>query len=146
MKVETLHIVYIYSLFFFCFVLFCFFSIKRHTTNCMVYLHFVLSVFTKSNQGPETSLQTVIKCSALINPPTWSREGIIGMAFVCPFVCPSICHSVTLTCLLHISWTLWKIFINLWSNVCLSEMMCRIHYSTIPTQGQGHNWRSRVWA
>ena len=30
-------------------------------------------------------------------------------------------------CSLHISWTLWKIFIKFGSNVHLSEMMCRTH-------------------
>ena len=72
--------------------------------------------------------------------------GDYRMAFVCPSVCPSICPSVfpsvTLSCPLHISWTLWKIFIKLWSNVCLSESMCRTYKSTMPTQGQGH--RSKV--
>ena len=47
---------------------------------------------------------------------------------------------------LHISWTLWKIFIKVGSNVRLSEMMCRTHNSTMQTQGQGHNWRPPVWA
>ena len=52
-----------------------------------------------------------------------------------------------ISCSLHISWTLWKIFIIyiFGSNVCLSEM-CRTHNSTIQTQGQGHNWRPPVWA
>ena len=49
-------------------------------------------------------------------------------------------------CPLHISWTLWKIFIKLWSNVRLSESMCRTHKSTMPTQGQSHRLRSWVWA
>ena len=52
----------------------------------------------------------------------------------------------SLSCLLHISWTLWKIFMKLWSNVCLSEAMCRTHNSSMPTQGQGHSKRSWVWA
>ena len=46
-----------------------------------------------------------------------------------------------ISCSLHISWTLWKIFIKFGSNVRLSERMCRIHNS-----GQGHNWRPPVWA
>ena len=33
----------------------------------------------------------------------------------------------SLSCSLHISWTLRKIFMKLWSNVCLSEAMCRTH-------------------
>ena len=65
-------------------------------------------------------------------------EGIIGMAHISP--------PVSFLCPLHISWTFWKIFIKLWSNVCLSETMCRTHNSTMPTRGQGHNGRSRVWA
>ena len=59
----------------------------------------------------------------LSNPPPRSQWGIIEMAFVCPSICPSI----TLSCPLHISWTLWKIFIKLWSNVRLSESMFRTH-------------------
>ena len=51
-----------------------------------------------------------------------------------------------ISCRLHISWTLWKIFIRFGSNVCLSEMMCRTHTSTMQTHGQGHNWRPPVWA
>ena len=66
--------------------------------------------------------------------------GIIEMAFVCPPVRPSVCLSVTLSWPLHISWTLWKIFIKLWSKVCLSESMCRTHKSTMPTQHQGHGF------
>ena len=58
---------------------------------------------------------------------------------------PSICPSVTLSCVLHISWTLWKIFIKLWSNVRLSELMCRNHKSTMPTQGQGHGFEPSVF-
>ena len=51
-----------------------------------------------------------------------------------------------ISCSLHISWTLWKIFIKFGSNVHFSEMMCRTHNSTMQTQGQGHNWRPPVWA
>ena len=53
-------------------------------------------------------------------------------------LCPSVCPSVTFSCPLHISWTLWKIFIKVLSNVRLSESMCRTHKSTMPTQGQGY--------
>ena len=42
-----------------------------------------------------------------------------------------------ITCSLHISCTLWKIFIKFGSNVRLSEMMCRTHNSTMQSQGQG---------
>ena len=51
-----------------------------------------------------------------------------------------------ISCSLHMSWTLWKIFIKFGSNVRLSEMMCRTHNSTMQTQGQGHNWMPPVWA
>ena len=51
-----------------------------------------------------------------------------------------------ISCSLHISWTLWKIFIKFGSNIRLSEMMCRTHNSTMQTQGQGHSWRPPVWA
>ena len=84
--------------------------------------------------------------NSFVNPPPRSGWGIIKMAVVCPFVRPSVCPSVTLSYPLHISWTVWKIFIKLWSNVCLSESMCRTHKSTMPTQGQGHRSRSCVWA
>ena len=46
----------------------------------------------------------------------------------------------------HIHFTPGRIFIKLWLNVCLSEMMYRTHNSTMPTQGQGLNWRSWVGA
>ena len=49
-------------------------------------------------------------------------------------------------CRLHISFTSGRIFFKSWSNVCLSEMMCRTHNLALLTQGQGHNWRSPVWA
>ena len=59
----------------------------------------------------------------LMNLPPRNGEGIIGMPFICLLVCPS----VTLSCLLHISLTLLKIFI--WSNVHLGELVCR-NYDT----------------
>ena len=60
------------------------------------------------------------------------RMGIIEMSFVSPSVCPS----VTLSCPLHISSTLLKIFIKLWSNVCLSESMCRPHVNHANSRSQ----------
>ena len=50
------------------------------------------------------------------------------------------CHLIS--CLLHISWTLWAIFIKLQPNVPLSETMCRTYDSTMQTQSQGHTSRS----
>ena len=47
-----------------------------------------------------------------------------------------------ISCLLQISYTPGRIFFKLWSYVCLSEMMCWTHNSTMPTQGQGHIWIS----
>ena len=145
---------------------------------------------------------------SFFNPPPRSGWGIIEMAFVCPSVNlsvrPSVSPSVTLSCPLHISWTLWKIllplegfslnfghmfalvrrcaklvtqlcphkvkvtvqghrfepwiscqlciswtiwkiFIKLWSNV-RSVSRCAEPMSTMPTQGQGHRSRSYVWA
>ena len=38
-------------------------------------------------------------------------------------------------CRLHISFTPGRIFFKRWSNVCLSEMMCRTHNSAMLTQG-----------
>ena len=49
-------------------------------------------------------------------------------------------------CPLHISFTPGRIFFKYWLNVCLSEMMCRTHNSAVLTQGQGHSWRTPVWA
>ena len=37
----------------------------------------------------------------------------------------------------HISWTLWKIFIKIWSNIYLIDMMCSNHDIAMQTQGQG---------
>ena len=51
-----------------------------------------------------------------------------------------------ISCPLHISYTPGRIFFKLSSYVCLSEMVCRTHNSTMPTQGQGHSSRSQVWA
>ena len=123
---------------------------------------------------PPPPLPTTTTPSAL---PPWIREGIIGMAFLCPSVCSVrthkwvvrwlrimdssnvfewelFCesHKISLftsvgqcaepitqpcrlvkviieshkfepwiSCLLHISFTPGRIFIKLWSNVCLSE-------------------------
>ena len=49
-------------------------------------------------------------------------------------------------CRLHISFTPGRIFFKRLSNVCLSEIMCRTYNSAMLTQGQGHSWRSPVWA
>ena len=49
-------------------------------------------------------------------------------------------------CRLPISFTPGRIFFKRWSNVCLSQMMCRTHNSAMLTQGQGQNWRPPVWA
>ena len=46
------------------------------------------------------------------------------------------------SCLLHISWTVWTIFIKLHPNVPLSEVVCRANDSATQTQGQGHTSRS----
>ena len=51
-----------------------------------------------------------------------------------------------ISCPLCISYTSGRIFFKLWSNVHLSETMCRINNSTMPTQDQGHSSRSWVWS
>ena len=51
-----------------------------------------------------------------------------------------------ISCSLCISYTSGRIFFKLWSNVYLSETMCRINNSTMPTQGQDHSSRSWVIA
>ena len=47
-----------------------------------------------------------------------------------------------ISCPLSISYTSGRIFFKLWSKVHLSETMCRINNSTMPTQGKGHSSRS----
>ena len=51
-----------------------------------------------------------------------------------------------ISCPLCSSYTSGRIFFKLWSNVHLSETMCRINNSTMPTQGLCHSSRSWVWA
>ena len=81
-------------------------------------------------------------------PPVWALNfeaaplSFCGGGYSCPSDClvkVTIEGHLSLSCLLHISWTLWKIFMKLWSNVCLSEAMCRTHNSSMLTQGQGHS-------
>ena len=50
------------------------------------------------------------------------------------------------SCLNNISFIREKIFIKLWSNVRLCEMMCRTLHLTMPTKSHDHNWRLPVWA
>ena len=45
-------------------------------------------------------------------------------------------------CPLHISWTLWKIFIKFWSNAYLIKTVCRAFDSTTQAMGQGIPWIS----
>ena len=45
----------------------------------------------------------------------------------------------------HIFFTTERIFIKLWSNVHLSEIICRTHNSAMPTQSQIHDSGSRDW-
>ena len=47
-----------------------------------------------------------------------------------------------ISCPLHISWTLWKIFIKLWTNVHLSKTVYKTYNSAMQTQGQYHSLRS----
>ena len=47
---------------------------------------------------------------------------------------------------IHISFSVETIIIKLWSSVHISETVCGTHNSTMQTQGQGHNWRSWIWA
>ena len=49
-------------------------------------------------------------------------------------LCQSVIPSVRLSCPLHISWTLWMIFIKLHSNVPLSDVLCRTNDSAMQTQ------------
>ena len=88
--------------------------------------------------------------SQIINPPPRSGEGIIGMAFVRLSVRPSVCLSVCpsgISCPLCISYTPWRISFIFCSNVHQVETTCRAHAAVVPSQGQGHTWRSkaRTW-
>ena len=80
---------------------------------------------------------SVRRCAELITQPCWHKVKVTvqGHRFE-PWI----------SCLLCISFTSGRVFFKLWSNVHLSEMMCRVNNSTMPTQGQGHSWRSWVWA
>jgi len=50
-----------------------------------------------------------------------------------------------MSCPLCMSYTNWKIFFNLGSNVTLNKGMCRIHVNTLfPALGQGHTWSSNI--
>jgi len=42
------------------------------------------------------------------------------------------------------SYTNWKIFFNLGSNVHLNKGMCRTHVTFLPAKGQGHTGRSKI--
>jgi hypothetical protein len=55
----------------------------------------------------------------------------------------SLCHVCPspLSCPLYKSYTNWRIFFKLGSDVHLNKRMCRTHVSA---QGQGHNWRSNI--
>ena len=48
-------------------------------------------------------------------------------------------------CPLLISFTPGRIFIKLWSNVCLSKAKCKSYYSAMQTQGQGYSSRPCDW-
>ena len=49
----------------------------------------------------------------------------------------------SISCPLHISWTLWTIFIKLHPNVPFGETLCRTHASAMESRGQCHS--SRTW-
>ena len=48
------------------------------------------------------------------------------------------------SCPFLISFTPGRIFIDLYSNVHLSETLCKTYVSAMPTQGQGHSWRRQL--
>jgi hypothetical protein len=48
------------------------------------------------------------------------------------------------SCPLYNSYTNWRIFFKLGSNVHLNKGMCRTHIAHVSAQGQGHNWRSNI--
>ena len=78
---------------------------------------------------------SVSRCAEPISEPYQLKVTDQGHGFDPWILCP-----------LHISYTPGRIFFKLWSYVCLSEMICRTHNSTMPAQGQGHSSRSQVWA
>ena len=80
---------------------------------------------------------SVIQYAELINQPGWHKVKVTVQGHM---------FEPWISCPLCISYTSGRIFFKLWSNVHLSETMCRIKNSTIPTQAQGHSSRSWVWA
>ena len=48
-------------------------------------------------------------------------------------------------CPVCIFYTSGRIFFKLWSNVHLSETICRLNNSTMPSQGQAHSSMSWIW-
>jgi hypothetical protein len=49
-----------------------------------------------------------------------------------------------MSCPLCKSYTNWRIFFKLCSNVHLNKGMCRTDVTHVSAQGQGHNWRSSI--
>jgi hypothetical protein len=50
----------------------------------------------------------------------------------------------SMSCPLCKSYTNWKMFFKLGSNVHLNKWMCRTHVAHVLAQGQGNNWRSKI--
>ena len=86
----------------------------------------------------------LLNIHSFINSPPHRGEGFIGMAIVCPLSFRLSCRLyvsqfVTLSCPFHISYTLWRIFNKLWSNVHLTKATCRTHQPAMPDQGHTSN-------
>ena len=101
---------------------------------CLLYISFTLGGLSLNFGQMFTQLG---QCAEPITQPCWLKVKVTveGHEFE-PWI----------LCWLHISFTPGRIFFICWSNICLSEVMCRTHNSALLTQGQGHNWRSPVWA
>jgi hypothetical protein len=67
-----------------------------------------------------------------------------GFALSCQSVRWSVIRPSPFSCPLYYSYTNWRIFFKLGSNVHLNKGMCRTHFAHVSGQGQGHNWRSNI--
>jgi hypothetical protein len=50
----------------------------------------------------------------------------------------------SMSCPLCNSYTYWKIYFKLGSNIHLNKGMCRTYVANVSAQRQGHNWRSNI--
>ena len=78
-------------------------------------------------------VQMFIPVRRCVEPMTQLCRLNVKVTFQCLWIITRI------PCPLHISFTPGMILITVWSNVHLTETMCRTYYSATQTQGQGHS-------